>query len=182
MNISSSVISAADTTVGGEEGLLGMAFHPGFATNGYFYLFYTGNAVTTASGRHDILSRFQVSAGNPKQGNTACEVRYIVQYDQADNHNAGDLHFRRKLLVIAELRSASKVAGLYGNAPAAFEKRALWKPHFIVDARLFEFQVHPFSQLEEEPTDSKVVRKIGFCLHPLKVGFRDPNFSAQLRQ
>lgn len=62
MDISSSsqVISAGDTTVGGEEGLLGMAFHPGYATNGYFYLFYTGTATTGAgSGRHDILSRFR---------------------------------------------------------------------------------------------------------------------------
>src|SRR2546430_6903667 len=61
MDISSSsqVISAADTSIGGEEGLLGMAFHPGYATNGYFYLFYTATATTGGvSGRHDILSRF----------------------------------------------------------------------------------------------------------------------------
>src|SRR5436190_10375819 len=96
MDISSlsQVISASDTSVGGEEGLLGMAFHPGYATNGYFYLFYTGTATTSAgTGRHDILSRFQVSAGNSNQGNAALETRYIVQYDEANNHNAGDLHF-----------------------------------------------------------------------------------------
>src|SRR5262245_41797436 len=59
MDISSSsqVISAVDTSVGGEEGLLGMAFHPGYATNGFFYVFYTGTATTAAgSGRHNILS------------------------------------------------------------------------------------------------------------------------------
>src|SRR5512137_1464810 len=26
---------------GGEQGLLGLAFHPGYATNGYFYVYYT---------------------------------------------------------------------------------------------------------------------------------------------
>src|SRR5258706_9584038 len=29
--------------VGEERGLLGLAFHPGYATNGYFYVFYTGD-------------------------------------------------------------------------------------------------------------------------------------------
>src|SRR6059036_1313488 len=28
-------------TSGGEEGLLGLAFHPGYATNGHFYVYYT---------------------------------------------------------------------------------------------------------------------------------------------
>src|SRR5262249_38296736 len=89
-----SVVSAPDTAIGGETGLLGLAFHPGYATNGYFYVFYTGLGTTPAgTGTNDILSRFQVSGANPNQGNVASEVRYIVQFDQAQNHNAGDLHF-----------------------------------------------------------------------------------------
>jgi hypothetical protein len=53
MDISPRVLSLADTAVYDEQGLLGLEFHPGFATNGFFYLFYTGNATTTAgSGRH----------------------------------------------------------------------------------------------------------------------------------
>ena len=94
MDITNEVTSAADTNIGGEEGLLGLAFHPGYATNGYFYLFFTGPASTAAgSGRHDILARFKVSASNPNQGDSTSEVRFILQYDEADNHNAGDLHF-----------------------------------------------------------------------------------------
>jgi glucose/arabinose dehydrogenase len=94
ISTSSKIMSAADTSVGGEEGLLGLAFHPGYATNGYFYVFYTGTNTTSAgTGRHDTLSRFQVSTNNPDQGDPASELRYIAQYDQADNHNAGDLHF-----------------------------------------------------------------------------------------
>jgi glucose/arabinose dehydrogenase len=115
MDISSSsqVISAVDTSVGGEEGLLGMAFHPGYATNGYFYLFYTGTATTSAgTGRHDILSRFQVSGGNTNQGNAASEVRYIVQYDEANNHNAGDLHFGLDGYLYVALGDEG---GAYGN-------------------------------------------------------------------
>jgi glucose/arabinose dehydrogenase len=79
--------SGDDTSVGDEEGLLGLAFHPGYATNGFFYVFYTG------PGLFDILSRFSVSGSDPDQGDTTSEVRYIVQSDAANNHNAGDLHF-----------------------------------------------------------------------------------------
>lgn len=96
MDISSrvTVVNSSETLdVGGEDGLLGLAFHPGYATNGYFYVFYTGQATNGTSGLHDILSRFQTSAGNPNAGDPNSEVHFIAQYDEADNHNAGDLHF-----------------------------------------------------------------------------------------
>ena len=112
---SSSVIYAGDTPVGGEEGLLGLAFHPGYATNGYFYVFYTGNAQTSGSGRHDILSRFKVSASDTNQGNAASEVRYIVQYDEANNHNAGDLHFGPDGYLYVSLGDEGGSYGQYGN-------------------------------------------------------------------
>src|SRR5258706_8186892 len=91
ISASSMVISAADTSVGGEEGLLGLAFHPGYATNGSFYLFYTGTTTTSAgTGRHDILSRFKVSGSNPNQGNSGSALRYIVQLDTPNHHNPCD--------------------------------------------------------------------------------------------
>jgi glucose/arabinose dehydrogenase len=99
MDISSRVTNAT-TDVGSdiydERGLLGLAFHPQYASNGLFYVFYTGNATTpgvATNQLHDILSRFKVSASNPNQGDPTAEVRLIAQYDQAPNHNAGDLHF-----------------------------------------------------------------------------------------
>ena len=80
-----------------ERGLLGLAFHPGYATNRYFYVFYTGTATTPVPGGtnalHDILARFQTSAADPNQADPDSELRLIVQYDQQDNHNGGDLHF-----------------------------------------------------------------------------------------
>ena len=78
----------------GEGGLLGLAFHPGYATNRLFYIFYTLQTSTAAgSGLHDRLSRFQTSPSNPGQALVGSEVPLITQFDEADNHNAGDLHF-----------------------------------------------------------------------------------------
>ena len=48
---------------GGEGGVLGLAFHPNFANNRFFYVFYTTNATTSAgTGLHNRLSRFTALA------------------------------------------------------------------------------------------------------------------------
>lgn len=96
MDISSRVTStAANTGTAGEQGLLGLAFHPGYATNRYFYVFYMGPATSpvNSGGRHNIIARFQTSEANPNQGNPASEVRLIAQYDEGANHNGGDIQF-----------------------------------------------------------------------------------------
>jgi len=72
-----------------ENGLLGLAFHPNYATNRYFYVFYSVND----GGLHQRVSRFTTQAGNPNLADTASELILINQLDQADNHNGGDLHF-----------------------------------------------------------------------------------------
>jgi len=86
MNIGSRV-----TYPGGsfESGLLSMEFHPGYATNGYFYVWYTASG----GGQPNRLSRFQVSAGDPNAANTNSEVILISQFDDCSNHNGGDIHF-----------------------------------------------------------------------------------------
>ena len=80
-----------------EQGLLGLAFHPNYATNGYFYVFYSvdkdagdGN---NALPIYERISRFSVQAGNPNAADPASEVVLIEQFDEAGNHNGGDLHF-----------------------------------------------------------------------------------------
>ncbi len=82
------------TMLGGERGLLGLAFHPGYKTNGYFYVFYTRNATTAAgSGLHDRLARFTVSPDDPNRALPDTEAPLFTQRDEAENHNGGDLHF-----------------------------------------------------------------------------------------
>ncbi len=77
-----------------ERGLLALAFHPQYSDNGYFYIWYTTQATTAAgSGLHDRLARFSVSASDPNTANPDSELPLISQFDQASNHNGGELLF-----------------------------------------------------------------------------------------
>src|SRR5450432_586869 len=79
-----------------ESGLIGLAFHPGYATNRYFYVFSSRKLTTSqASGaqRHQCISRFQTTSTNANVVLTNTELPLITQYDNAGNHNGGDLHF-----------------------------------------------------------------------------------------
>jgi uncharacterized repeat protein (TIGR03806 family) len=81
----------------GDGGVMTLAFHPGFATNGCFYLFYTGTNTTSVTGGtnsfHDILSRFTVSSTNQNFASTDTEQVLIKQYDRSPDHNGADIHF-----------------------------------------------------------------------------------------
>jgi glucose/arabinose dehydrogenase len=75
-----------------EEGLLGAAVDPGFASNGFVYLYYTRNAgnCASSSGRFNRVSRFKMT------GDTIEQASEVVLLDNmnipAGNHNGGDLH------------------------------------------------------------------------------------------
>jgi glucose/arabinose dehydrogenase len=71
---------------GGERGLLSMVFDPAYATNGRFYVYYTG-----AQG--DIfVDRFTVST-NPDVANTTSDRVITIQHRSNTNHNGGLLLF-----------------------------------------------------------------------------------------
>lgn len=71
-----------------------MAFHPGYATNGFFFLYYTDETTTKAGpGRHQVLSRLQVSSNNPNAALAGSETNLLTMFDQHSDHNGGDLHF-----------------------------------------------------------------------------------------
>ncbi len=73
-----------------ESGLLGLAFHPNYATNRFFYIFYS---VTIGGNAYQRVSRFTTQAGNTNLADSASELILLEQRDQAGNHNGGDLHF-----------------------------------------------------------------------------------------
>ncbi len=77
-----------------EGGVLGLAFHPHYASNRQFYVFYTRNDTTVhGTGIYDRVSRFITSPSDPNLALSASETILISQFDQAGNHNGGDLQF-----------------------------------------------------------------------------------------
>jgi len=81
-------IEARLTSRGNEQGLLGLAFHPNYADNGYFYVNYSA-----ANDGDTIVARYSVSADDPNVADPASEV-ILLRVDQPfENHNGGHLLF-----------------------------------------------------------------------------------------
>lgn len=75
---------------GGETGLLGLAFHPDYARNGYFYVNYT----SSSSGRlQSFVSRFKVSSTNPDSALKSSELVMLTIDQPFNNHNGGNVRF-----------------------------------------------------------------------------------------
>ncbi len=82
-------ISARVSALGNEMGLLGLAFDPNYATNGYFYVDYTENV----GGIRTIVARFSVDPGDPDSADAGSELRLLRISQPQTNHKGGDLEF-----------------------------------------------------------------------------------------
>lgn len=76
------------TDAGNEEGLLGLAFDPEFAENGYFYVDYTAPAP-----RRTVISRFSVDPDNPNVADVTSELVILEVEQPFANHNGGTVAF-----------------------------------------------------------------------------------------
>ena len=76
LDLASRVTVSADNN--DERGLLALAFHPEFAVNGQFFVWYTVTTTTSAGGGlHNRLARFRVSAGDANTADPASEMPLI---------------------------------------------------------------------------------------------------------
>ena len=73
---------------GGEQGLLGLAFHPEFDMNGYFYIDYTAN-----NPRRSIIARYSVSQNDINSADPESEQILLEVEQPYSNHNGGQLVF-----------------------------------------------------------------------------------------
>ena len=74
-------------TAGGERGLLGLAFHPRYAANGRFFVYYTRDPDGAI-----VVAEYKVSA-NPDVAQTAETVLLTIPHPTFANHNGGMLAF-----------------------------------------------------------------------------------------
>lgn len=88
-----------------EKGLLGLAFHPSYSTNGYFFVNYTTASNTT------VIARYQANNGVGNI-NTAKTIYTVTQ--PFSNHNAGDLVFGKDGLLYIPMGDGGS-AGDPGN-------------------------------------------------------------------
>jgi len=77
-------------TFGGEQGLLGLAFHPDYASNGLFYVNYTGPEGLVGDTR---VSQFSVSGVDPDVADDTSEVILMRIPQPEANHNGGWIAF-----------------------------------------------------------------------------------------
>lgn len=74
-------------TSGNEQGLLGMAFHPDFETNHYFFVDYT------KVGGASVIKRYTVSATDPDSADFSSGVTIMTIPQPYSNHNGGMIAF-----------------------------------------------------------------------------------------
>jgi glucose/arabinose dehydrogenase len=72
----------------GEQGLLGLTFHPEYSTNGYLFVNYT----RTPDGA-TVIARYQVSQGNPDLADENSAKVILVIPQPNTNHNGGKITF-----------------------------------------------------------------------------------------
>jgi glucose/arabinose dehydrogenase len=84
LNISSRV------RTGGERGLLGLAFHPDYENNGYFYVNYTGFSGPTGD---TFVARYHVPPATPNQADFNSEFILFQIAQPQSNHNGGWIAF-----------------------------------------------------------------------------------------
>ncbi len=82
-------ITSIVKSTGNEQGLLGLAFHPNYVTNGYFYVNYTSKSGVAGD---TVIARYSRSTINPNVADSAATVLLTITQPET-NHNGGELQF-----------------------------------------------------------------------------------------
>jgi glucose/arabinose dehydrogenase len=80
-------------STGGELGLLGLAFHPNFQSNGKFYVNYTDPRPSNSSELRTVIASFTVDAANPSVADSNSETQLLTINQPFTNHKGGGLAF-----------------------------------------------------------------------------------------
>ena len=102
----------------GEQGLLGMAFHPDYQTNGMFYVDFIDEAGGT------VLSEFAVDPRNPNAARPGTRRDILRVRQPAANHNGGMIAFGPDGLLWLGLGDGGGAGDRYGNGQRADRRLA----------------------------------------------------------
>jgi glucose/arabinose dehydrogenase len=96
---------------GGEQGLLGLAFHPNYTINGYFYVNYVAeNPLRT------VIARYTVSPNNPNQALENSELVLLEVNQPFSNHKGGQIAFGDDGYLYIGLGDGGSGGDPFGNA------------------------------------------------------------------
>ena len=89
------ITSTVSFSSGQEIGLLGLAFHPNFQQNRYFYVYHTRQSSVSGVNVEIVLARYTVRADDPNQADPLSRLD-ILSFDKNQdnsNHNGGKIAF-----------------------------------------------------------------------------------------
>ena len=95
-----------------EQGLLGLAFHPNYAENGLFYIYYSD---FRTNGDHMLVER-RVSADDPNEADPDYTRLLITEEDPFTNHNGGTLRFGPDGYLYLSIGDGGSAGDPYDNA------------------------------------------------------------------
>lgn len=86
-------IAASKVLSGGERGLLSVAFHPQYATNRFFYVYYTTRASGALSAGDIVIERYTTTANPEVADPTTARLIITTPHTLQSNHNGGLVAF-----------------------------------------------------------------------------------------
>jgi len=77
----------------GERGLLGLTFHPNFASNRYFFVYYTRSSTGGAVG-DIVIARYRAATASATSVDANTEsIPLTIEHSENSNHNGGGITF-----------------------------------------------------------------------------------------
>jgi len=145
-----------------EQGLLGLAFDPDYATNGFFYLYYTDY---WRNGQARV-SRFQISKDDPNHAEMNSVQPVLAVDEPYTTHNAGEMHFGPDGALYIALGDGGFGFYPYEKAPPSLDNLL---------GKILRIDVHaPGDAPYTVPTDNPFVGQPGVRPETWVYGLRNP--------
>ncbi len=107
--LSTAFLDLASISQGSEQGLLGLAFHPDYDQNGYFFVNYTNSSGNTR------VVRYKVSSTNPDVADANSATTILSVSQPFSNHNGGHIAFGPDGYLYIGLGDGGSGGDPYGN-------------------------------------------------------------------